>query len=307
MTARMNRRLMAVLVLMLTVAAGLHAQQRRNATYEAYIQQYKDVAIDQMRQYHIPASITLAQGLLESGAGKGQLAVRSNNHFGIKCHSDWKGPRTYKDDDNKNDCFRVYSRVADSYTDHSKFLQQTRYKRLFALDPLDYKGWAYGLKACGYATDSKYGDKLISLIELYDLHQYDTNRFGQTVVKPKSQSNVSLPAHRVVLVNDIVCAVATGNETWDQIAQEFGISKKKLLKYNEVYDSYPLYPGMNVFLKKKKTKAAKQYKDYWHRVKAYESMYSVSQQYGIRLKNLYKMNYRDVDYIPQEGDLLKVR
>jgi len=302
----MNRKILLAVVMMLSSVVMMAQTMKRNAAYTEYIEQYKGIAIEQMQLYKIPASITLAQGLLESGAGRSQLALRSNNHFGIKCHSDWKGPRTYKDDDKKDDCFRVYSKVSDSYTDHSKFLLRDRYKRLFALDPLDYKGWAHGLKACGYATNPKYASMLINIIELYDLHQYDTNRRGQHA-KKQTEVVVVTETHQLVLVNDIACVVASGNETWDQIAKEYGISKKKLLKYNEVYDSYPIYPGMHVFLKKKKTKAAKEYKGYWHHVQADESMYSVAQKYGIRLKNLYKMNYKTPAYIPEEGDLLKIR
>lgn len=139
----------------------------------AYIEQYKAIAIAEMEQYGIPASIKLAQALLESGNGNSSLAREANNHFGIKCTSEWNGGKTYHDDDERNDCFRVYRRVEDSFRDHSQFLLRKRYAALFELDKDDYKGWARGLKAAGYATNPRYADLLISLIERYQLHQYD--------------------------------------------------------------------------------------------------------------------------------------
>ena len=143
------------------------------ATNETYIEQWQDEAVRQMQKYGIPASITLAQGILESGNGVSELARRSNNHFGIKCHSTWTGKRTYHDDDEKGECFRVYDDATDSYEDHSHFLLRDRYARLFELEPTDYKGWAKGLKACGYATDPSYADRLITLIEKHDLNALD--------------------------------------------------------------------------------------------------------------------------------------
>ena len=143
------------------------------ATNETYIEQWQDEAVRQMQKYGIPASITLAQGILESGNGVSGLAQRSNNHFGIKCHATWTGKRTYHDDDEKGECFRVYDDAKDSYEDHSHFLLRDRYARLFELEPTDYKGWAKGLKACGYATDPSYADRLITLIEKHDLNALD--------------------------------------------------------------------------------------------------------------------------------------
>ena len=139
----------------------------------AYIEQYKGIAIAEMEQYGIPASIKLAQAILESGNGNSALARRANNHFGIKCTPEWQGGKTYHDDDRRNDCFRVYKRVEDSFHDHSQFLLRKRYAALFDLDKDDYKGWARGLKAAGYATNPRYADLLISLIERYELYKYD--------------------------------------------------------------------------------------------------------------------------------------
>ncbi|GGC38151.1 hypothetical protein GCM10011386_32810 [Parapedobacter defluvii] len=138
-----------------------------------YIERYKGIAIEEMERYGIPASIKLAQALLESGNGNSALARQANNHFGIKCTPEWIGKKTYQDDDRRDDCFRVYERPEDSFKDHSQFLLRKRYAALFELDKDDYKGWAKGLKSAGYATNPRYADMLVELIERYQLHQYD--------------------------------------------------------------------------------------------------------------------------------------
>ena len=166
-----------VVVLLLALTLAPLSAQRKNKAYLDYIEQYKSIAIKHQKLYGIPASITLAQGLLESGAGRSELARKSNNHFGIKCHSDWKGKRVYHDDDRKDDCFRKYDSPEDSFEDHAKFLKRARYASLFELKVTDYRGWAKGLKACGYATDRSYANKLIQTIELYELYEYDRPKF----------------------------------------------------------------------------------------------------------------------------------
>jgi len=284
------------------------AQIRKNDTWQAYIDKYKGLAIQQMHKYHIPASITLAQGLFESGAGQSELARRSNNHFGIKCHTDWTGKRTYYDDDRKDDCFRVYSSVKDSYEDHSRFLQSKRYSRLFRLNQRDYKGWAKGLKACGYATLPTYADRLISVIELYELYVFDGDKKGRPYISPEDY-------HKLYLVNGLDCVVAQEGDTWEGISQELRqrhikVSVRKLRKYNEAptRDFFPP-AGTHIFLQKKQKHADKDKydRDYWHHIQPGESMYAIAQQYGIRLKNLYKLNFRPADYVPEPGDLLRVR
>ena len=161
--------------LLLSLFAFLTVQgQSRNKQYEDYIKKYRDIAVEEMKRYHIPASITLAQGLLESGAGYGTLARKSNNHFGIKCGSDWRGKTVKHDDDARNECFRVYKDPKDSYRDHSKFLAgKQRYAFLFDLKITDYKGWARGLKKAGYATNPRYAHQLIDIIQRYNLDKYD--------------------------------------------------------------------------------------------------------------------------------------
>lgn len=294
------------LVCGLAVSCLSYAQ--RNAVYQQYIDLYSDMAIDQMRRYKIPASITMAQAILESGAGRSYLATKANNHFGIKVSSGWNGGYVTRDDDRKNERFRKYKNVEDSYEDHSKFLLKDRYKRLFDLDPLDYKGWARGLKACGYATLPTYANRLIDIIETYELHELDEDRHGLKRKKKKKEIEYVAPQkHIVMLVNGKQCVVARQGDTWESIAKELKVSKRKLLKYNEMMEDYALPAGMNVFLEKKAKKADAKYKDYWHKVKQGESMYGIAQYYGIRLENLYKMNFKDDSYLPIAGDLLKVR
>ena len=178
---RLFVRILPLLLIFIGIGSVQSYAQRKNSSYEAYISKYSNLAIEHQKKYKIPASITLSQGLLESGAGQSSLARQSNNHFGIKCHSDWRGGRVYHDDDLRGECFRKYNQVEDSYTDHSKFLAfRPRYAVLFNLDITDYKGWAKGLQQCGYATDKAYANKLIKVIEDYELYRYDTHKGSRT-------------------------------------------------------------------------------------------------------------------------------
>lgn len=282
--------------------------QRRNSAYEDYINRYKDIAIEQMMKHHIPASITLAQGLLESGAGKSLLTVSSNNHFGIKCHNEWTGRRFYKDDDIKDDCFRVYDNARESFEDHSKFLLRPRYQSLFSLKTTDYKGWARGLKACGYATNPQYADKLIGLIELYGLYEYDYAKTYDRFIATHSGANTSghYASHRIYYRNKNYYLIANGGETFKTLAQEVGVSYRKLAKYNERDKKDILSQGDIIYMEKKRSKAEKMYKNQPHVVRANESLYDIAQLYGIRLKYIYKKNGLPLDYVPRPGDRLRV-
>ena len=282
--------------------------QRRNSAYEDYINRYKDIAIEQMMRHHIPASITLAQGLLESGAGKSLLTVSSNNHFGIKCHNEWTGRRFYKDDDIKDDCFRVYDNARESFEDHSKFLLRPRYQSLFSLKITDYKGWARGLKACGYATNPRYADQLIGIIELYGLYEYDYAKTYDRFLASHSGANTSghYASHRIYYRNKNYYLVANGGETFKSLSKEVGVSYRKLAKYNERNKKDVLSKGDIVYMEKKRSKAEKMYKNQPHVVRANESLYDIAQLYGIRLKYLYKKNGLPLDYVPRPGDRLRV-
>lgn len=293
----MNR-LILTLVCLLGIL-GLQSQTR-NKQYEDYIKKYRELAVEEMKKYHIPASITLAQGLLESGAGQSTLARKSNNHFGIKCGSDWEGRTVRHDDDARGECFRAYKHPKQSYEDHSKFLAgRSRYASLFKLKITDYKGWARGLKKAGYATDPRYAQRLIDIIELYDLHKYD-KKGGLKWMKENPNP------HQPYIANGLVYIVVRTGDTWKSISKEFGISQKKLRKYNDLYKGYVLKVGDILYLEKKNRRADKEH--IVHVLRAGESMYSISQKYGIRLKNLYKMNKMEVeDSVPEVGAILRLR
>lgn len=286
------------------------ADKKRNTLYDDYIEKYKDLAISHMKKYRIPASITLAQGLLESGAGRSSLTVRSNNHFGIKCHNGWIGESVIAADDTPNDCFRKYKKAEDSFDDHSRFLsEKNRYSQLFSLDITDYKGWAKGLQQAGYATDRAYANKLIKLIEDYDLYKYDQKGGGKHHIEREDIQIVSPVLsgvrHTPYKTNGLVYVIAQSGDTYESIASEFGFKLKDLCKYNEVPEDFPLQAGDLVYFQKKKKKADKPY--YEHVVQVGESMYSISQLYGMKVENLYKMNKKDFEYVPVEGDILRLR
>ena len=296
----------------LLTTAPMSAQMKWSQTYQTYINQYKDLAIEQMLRYRIPASITLAQGLFESAAGRSDLVRQGNNHFGIKCHTSWMGPKQYHDDDARGECFRVYSDAKESYEDHSQFLaRQSRYACLFNLSTSDYKGWARGLKQCGYATNPQYANKLIQIIELYKLHEYDKAKRYDKCMAEHSGTDQPINAqgllHPIHLLNDNYYLYAREGDTFKGIGKEVGISWKKLAKYNERDKNDILRKGDIIYLKKKRKKAPKQYKKRPHIVQAGESMYGISQKYGIRLKNLYKMNGLDPDFKIYPGARLRVR
>lgn len=281
-----------------------------NSRYQTYIDQYKDLAISEMLKYNIPASITLAQGLLESNAGMSELSRKGNNHFGIKCH-DWLGGRTYHDDDERNECFRAYNDVYESFEDHSKFLaRQPRYKKLFSLKRTDYKGWAHGLKSCGYATSPIYAKQLIGIIELYNLHDYDKyTKYDKFMVRRSDVKNdiAGMNLHPIHIYNKNYYINVRQGDTFRSIGKEIGISYKKIAKYNERDKDDTLIPGERIYLKKKQKKAEKSYKRRPHKVKPGESMYSIAQYYGIRLSSLYKINGLSPDYNIRVGDILYLR
>ncbi len=300
---------------------------QKRITTEEYIETYKDIAIKKMKEYRIPASITLAQGILESGSGNSRLAVKGNNHFGIKCHSDWKGKTIHEDDDEKQECFRKYKKAEDSYSDHSKFLtQRGRYSFLFDYETTDYKSWAYGLKKAGYATNPKYPELLIRLIEKYELYKFDKgikwSRKDVEKEKPKEKiikGDISLPPNindfkkvyiskegrQVYENNRRNLIIIKAGDTFNKIAKEFEIYSWQLFKYNEVNKKHILQIGEKVYLEKKRRKADKKHKK--HLVKQGESMRMISQYYGIRLSRLYKMNDMPEGIQPEVGKVLSLR
>lgn len=292
------------LFLLIAALGSASAQLKKNKAYTDYFNQWAEVAMQQMIQYRIPASITLAQGVLESGAGKSELALRANNHFGIKCNG-WTGRRSYHDDDERGECFRAYDNAYQSYVDHSVFLSTSqRYRRLFDLKRTDYKGWAKGLKACGYATSPTYAIKLIEIIETYQLHQYDT---GKEFTKREDVLMQQGDVRHIYTFNKNYYIRARRGDTFRRIADDMDISYRKLARYNERNKNDMLAEGEIIWLQKKAKKAPKAFKNKPHRVEPGESMYTISQRYGIRVKYLYKMNDLGPDYVIRPGDLLRVR
>lgn len=226
-------------------------------TAESYIERFKNIAIAEMNTNGIPASIKLAQGLLESGSGNSDLAVRANNHFGIKCASDWKGRSIKKDDDEKDECFRAYNNPEDSYKDHSEFLKRKRYAALFALKKNDYRGWAMGLKEAGYATNPKYSDLLISLIERYQLHRFDVSdlpsdralrkkHIETEIVKESEQESKKTEMKPALSMK--IYEVKSG-DTLFAIARRFGLSTDELKAINNIPNE-TLYPGQLLVVSK---------------------------------------------------------
>ena len=272
--------------------------QTKNPIYLDYINKYKDIAIDHQKRYKIPASITLAQGLLESAAGTSELARKSNNHFGIKCHNSWEGKRVYHDDDEKGECFRKYRNPKESYEDHALFLTKSpRYEKLFKLDITDYKGWAHGLKRCGYATDKAYASKLIQTIELYGLHRYDGKGLPRM---PKGYEY-----HDMDSKWGLPYVVARDGDTQRLIAREFEMYAYQIRRYNDFPRGYKLKAGDIVSLKAKRRRAQKPYTT--HTLQPGESLHDVSQKYGIKLKRLLSRNKISGEKVPRVGDVLRLR
>lgn len=292
---------------------------------ERYIHKYYPMAVQQMRLHGIPASITLAQALLEGGAGRSDLVKNANNHFGVKADKRWSG-RTYSKWDNGKWCqFRVYKSTEESFEDHSKFLlSNSRYDFLFRLDSDDYKGWAKGLKEAGYAEDKQYHNKLISIIERYGLQQYDTikkkngkenkaevsrthgENVSKTISKPAMPEYDSSNRHELLKMNGLIYTIANDGDTFKKLSKELGISRRKLRIYNDLYKGYELRGGDIIYLEKKNNKAQRGNKR--HTVQEGESLYRISQSYGIKLKKLYKMNpiYKENARL-RVGDVIRLR
>ena len=292
-----------------TVVANTSADQ------EAYIKRYKDIAMREMERSGVPASIKLAQGLLESGAGKSTLARQANNHFGIKCGRNWKGEEYYKEDDDYNSqgqliksCFRRYRNPEASFVAHSEFLRDPakafRYGFLFRLTPTDYKAWANGLRRAGYATNPRYPQLLISLIERYNLAQYD--RPG--AVDPV---DVEGPVTEIVSgirsTNDVSYFVSEAPVSVDEVAEQVNVSVKRLVKYNEAIDDSKerVRNGERVYLQKKRR--AYRGRQQYHTVKPGETLFDIAQQYALRLNILARRNRIEESADPATGERIKLR
>jgi hypothetical protein len=343
----------------LLMAFSSAAQKLVSTDYDAYIKKYKSAAIREMQLYKIPASITLAQGMIESGCGKSVLAIDTRNHFGIKCQNNWPGDTYFYDDDKEKECFRKYNSVDESFRDHSIFLTtRSRYAALFTLPLNDYKGWAYGLKKAGYATNPDYPNILIRLIEANKLYELDDSlitseetaldatkqkesepkqsKFSETrAVKKQRAKKIFVPDNspisgkeRIIFRNsykmpvpssyEILYTSAMGrkvyqncnvpfifakqDDTWLSIAREFKIFSFQVFKQNDLLETDHIYPGQMIYLESKKRKNT----DKVYKVKNGDSMYSISQEKCIKLKNLLKYNHFQSGDEPRPGSEIKL-
>lgn len=333
MTTLRNALLLAAASLSLSVSA-----QRLDR--QGYIAKYKDWAIEEMERTGIPASITLAQGILESDCGNSDLAVEANNHFGIKCHSSWTGDTKYKDDDRRQECFRSYPSAFDSFRDHSDFLTNTkRYAALFQLDKTDYKGWAHGLKSCGYATERTYATRLINIIEDEGLYAYDTAegrqsaQNGDNVSDKKDSNNVvsrkdnsssddsyapsrqsfgsktfeinPLPPHEVMYNNGVRYVELSKADTFESIASEFHLMTWELFKYNDLSSIAKISDLTFIYLRPKRNRSHPDCATYT--ANEGDTMWNIAHSYGIKLRKLLKRNGMVQGQEPEAGQVIKLR
>ncbi len=324
------KKIVAIFLLTLISAVSLSAAERQ--TREEYVEKYKAIAIAHMERYGIPASITMAQGILESDSGNSRLSRSSNNHFGIKCKKSWTGDKVYYDDDAKGECFRAYPSVEASYQDHADFLDQSpRYDSLFAYNSDDYRSWARGLKAAGYATAPDYAERLVKIIESMKLYLLDKENGNKIYVAAKSatanteawwESNiatsdeqinpnafrVTVNSHKgygVYRTNQTFYVVAKEGDTFESVGEVFDISAKMLRKFNDVAKDGKLSKGDVVYIERKKTQWLGNVMQ--HKVVRNENLYSLSQSYGIRLKSLAKLNRLASNEDVRKGEIIKLK
>jgi uncharacterized FlgJ-related protein len=277
------------------ILLGFGSVWANQITRPQYIDQWKDVAQNNMQEYKIPASIILAQGILESGFGNSDLAQKANNHFGIKCHSTWTGDKFFKDDDAKNECFRSYKNALESYRDHAVFLTSgKRYAELFTLEISDYKAWAHGLKKAGYATHPQYAEKLIKTIEDNELYRFDQGTTYAANVRPQkpqtsAPQTIEIAQVKTSSVNRVQCVVVEDGQTLYRISKATGVSLRQLYKYNDFADNQEVVSkGDFVYLQPKRSKSSEK--------KVYvvnnntTTLRHISQVEGVKLKSLMRKN-----------------
>ncbi len=313
--------LVAAAVICLALSA-----QKTGSEQQKYIDTYSAIAVAEMQRTGVPASITLAQGILESRSGLSELASQGNNHFGIKCHKDWTGGTMHLDDDRKGECFRVYDSPEESFRDHSDFLRyRDRYKFLFDLDPTDYKGWAYGLKQAGYATDPSYAAKLIRCVEEYDLARFDMLTEEEAAAMPapphKLEEPVAVPggsadpapeqfafplSRTLYSLNGVPFVYSVEGETYGTIARSHHLLFWEILRYNDLAAEEELLPGTIVYLEAKKKKAPKGLEMYVVSEDG-ESFHAICQRFALREKAVRARNKLPENPELKEGDVIKLR
>ena len=307
-----NRKFLLMIVMWLTGGVTL-AQDP--AVIKQYINSYKDFAIEEMQRTGVPAAIKLAQGIHETMAGTSDLVKKSNNHFGIKCKETWNGPSVKHDDDLQNECFRKYNSAEESYKDHSDFLKtRPRYAFLFNLDPTDYKGWAYGLKKAGYATNPHYAEMLIKIIEDNNLYIYDRGIAVEVESPSKGMGDlvdidhfvIDLNKHRKVYTrNRIKYIIVKKGDDYAKLTKELELLPWQLAKYNEISKDSALKEGQEIYIQPKRCRAEVNHST--HVVEKGETMYSISQMYGIKLKSLYRKNRMKFGEQPEVGQVIQLR
>lgn len=317
-----------IICIFLIFPENIFCQSAEKGTRKEYIETYKELAIKEMKISGIPASITLAQGMLESDNGNSRLAKKAKNHFGIKCHSGWTGKKFHKDDDAKNECFRKYNSVYDSFCDHTDFLSgKQRYAFLFELKPTDYKSWAKGLKKAGYATNPKYPELLIRIIEDNELYIYDTSERAEVIAKAEEKKEkkitkrrkkskvaklgdvdnftIVLAGRKILQKNRINYIRVKKGDTFYKIANELDIMLWQLYKYNDLSKNSILKEGRLLYIQPKRNKS--EFGRDFHIIKEGENMYFVSQLFGIKLKSLYRKNLMPFGSEPETGRKLWLR
>lgn len=323
--------LLKSLLLSLLIFTGLLVDAQPSTDILDYINSYKELAISEMQRTGVPASIKLAQGIHETMAGKSDLVLKSHNHFGIKCKSSWTGDKVYHDDDARGECFRSYASSLDSYKDHSDFLKNSqRYSFLFQMDPTDYKAWAYGLKKAGYATNIKYSNILVKLIEDYNLQQYTLIAMGKLSPKDEifagtkpavdeavvlTESATSVPTDETAdvpkpdypkgefTINNTKVVFAAAGTTVLALAEQYDISLSRLMDFNDLKGNEVLTKDQLVFLQRKRKTGANEF----HIVQKGETLYDICQNEGIRLESLITLNQMGYYSDPAPGEKLYLR
>ncbi|MBZ5859265.1 glucosaminidase domain-containing protein [Flavihumibacter profundi] len=288
---------------------------QQSAAVIEYINAYRQLAIEEMQRTGVPASIKLAQGIHETEAGRSDLVLKSNNHFGIKCKSGWSGDKVYHDDDASGECFRSYPSAIDSYRDHSDFLRSSdRYAFLFRLAPTDYKGWAYGLKKAGYATNIKYSQILVNLIETYNLQQYTLIAMGKLPV-PEDMANSGTPSvinkaevltpvvaypDGVFQINETRVVFVKGGTSLLSVANAHDLSLARLLEFNDMTQGEGdiLAEDQLIYLQRKRKTGA----NLFHYVQQEETLYDIAQAEGIRYESILELNHLEVGMTPAVGE-----
>lgn len=306
----------------LLLAASTPVLSQSSAVIKNYIERFKDIAMEEMQRTGVPAAITLAQGIHETGAGTSDLVIRSNNHFGIKCKTEWKGEAVYHDDDERGECFRKYNDPIESYRDHSDFLKnRPYYQALFKLDPTDYEGWAYGLKKAGYATNPKYPQILIKLIRDYNLQEYTLIALGEKKSEEpiwvsneaKSENPAAQPAINIETepentdypsgsfeINRTRVVFVSKGISYLKIAEEYGVSLARLFEFNEMEEADVAAASGLIFLQRKRKSGANEFRT----VKSGENLHRIAQEEGIRLENLQEYNHLNKGQEPAVGETL---